>query len=122
MAPVQPSPVMVHHETKRRTRLGWWGRPYGRSGLGVRLYGPPGSLDGTRTPTLPSPARSDYIVETRQCHFCGGLVSSHFFKIFSSVGDGHGGAVVLVAGRVALASCVTPRGAGTNLNDSDAAA
>ena len=30
------------------------------------------------------------------------------------VGDGHGGAVVLVAGRVALASCVTPRGAGAN--------
>ena len=38
------------------------------------------------------------------------------------VGDGHGGAVVLVAGRVALASCVTPRGAGANLNASDAAA
>ena len=38
------------------------------------------------------------------------------------VGDGHGGAVVLVAGRVALASCVTPRGAGANLNESDAPA
>ena len=38
------------------------------------------------------------------------------------VGDGHGGAVVLVAGRVALASCVTPRGAGATLNASDAAA
>ena len=38
------------------------------------------------------------------------------------VGEGHGGAVVLVAGRVALASCVTPRGAGANLNASDAAA
>ena len=38
------------------------------------------------------------------------------------VREGHGGAVVLVAGRVALASCVTPRGAGANLNASDAAA
>ena len=24
---------------------------------------------------------------TRQCHFCGGLVSSHFFEIFSAVCD-----------------------------------
>ena len=36
--------------------------------------------------------------------------------------DGHGGAVVLVVGRVAFVSCATPSGAGTNLNDSDAAA
>ena len=40
------------------------------------------------------------------------------------VRDGHGGAVavVLAVGRVAFVSCATPRGAGTNLNDSDAAA
>ena len=38
------------------------------------------------------------------------------------VGDGHDGAVVFVAGRVALASCVTPRGAWASLNVSDAAA
>ena len=36
--------------------------------------------------------------------------------------DGHGGAVILAVGRVAFVSCATPRGAGTNLNDSDAAA
>ena len=36
--------------------------------------------------------------------------------------DGHGGAVVLAVGRVAFVSCATPRGAGTNLNGSDAAA
>ena len=38
--------------------------------------------------------------------------------------DGHGGAVILAVGHVAFAfvSCATPRGAGTNLNDSDAAA
>ena len=30
--------------------------------------------------------------------------------------------VVLVVGHVAFVSCVAPRGAGTNLNDSDAAA
>ena len=38
------------------------------------------------------------------------------------VSGGHGGAVVLVVGHVAFVSCVAPRGAGTNLNDSDAAA
>ena len=38
------------------------------------------------------------------------------------VGGGCGGAVVLVVGRVAFVSCVAPRGAGTNLNGSDAAA
>ena len=38
------------------------------------------------------------------------------------VRKGHGGAVVLVAGRVALASRVTPRGAEANSNASDAAA
>ena len=39
------------------------------------------------------------------------------------VGGEHGGAVVLlVVGHVAFVSCVAPRGAGTNLNDSDAAA
>ena len=38
------------------------------------------------------------------------------------VGGGHGGAVALVVGRVAFVSCVAPRGAGANLNDSDAAA
>ena len=40
------------------------------------------------------------------------------------VGGGHGGAVVLlVVGRVAFfVSCVAPRGAGANLNGSDAAA
>ena len=37
-------------------------------------------------------------------------------------GHGHGGTVVLVVGHVAFVSCVAPRGAGTNLNDSDAAA
>ena len=36
--------------------------------------------------------------------------------------DGHGGAVILAVGRVAFVSCATPRGAGTNLNDRDAAA
>ena len=35
---------------------------------------------------------------------------------------GMAGAVVLVVGHVAFVSCVAPRGAGTNLNDSDAAA
>ena len=35
---------------------------------------------------------------------------------------GHGGAVVLAVGRVAFVSCATRRGAGTTLNDSDAAA
>ena len=34
----------------------------------------------------------------------------------------HGGAVILAVGHVAFMSCATPRGAGTNLNDSDAAA
>ena len=38
------------------------------------------------------------------------------------VGGGYGGAVVLVVGRVAFVSCVAPRGAGTSLNGSDAAA
>ena len=38
------------------------------------------------------------------------------------VGGGHGGTVMLVVGHVAFVSCVAPRGAGTNLNDSDAAA
>jgi hypothetical protein len=39
------------------------------------------------------------------------------------VGGEHGGAVVLlVVGHVAFVSCVAPRGAGANLNDSDAAA
>ena len=38
------------------------------------------------------------------------------------VGGGHGGAVVLVVGHVAFVSCVAPRGAGANLNDSAAAA
>ena len=38
------------------------------------------------------------------------------------LGGGHGGAVVLVVGRVAFISCVAPRGAGIKLNDSDAAA
>ena len=38
------------------------------------------------------------------------------------LGGGHGGTVVLVVGHVAFVSCVAPRGAGTNLNDSDAAA
>ena len=39
------------------------------------------------------------------------------------VGGGHGGAVVLLVVRhVLFVSCVAPRGAGTNLNDSDAAA
>ena len=43
------------------------------------------------------------------------------------VGGGHGGAVqspvvLLVVGHVAFVSCVAPRGAGANLNDSDAAA
>ena len=36
--------------------------------------------------------------------------------------DEHGGAVILAVGHVAFVSCATPRGAGTNLNDSDAAA
>ena len=36
--------------------------------------------------------------------------------------DGHGGAVVLAVGRVAFVSCATPRGAGTSLNGSNAAA
>ena len=33
-----------------------------------------------------------------------------------------GGAVILAVGRVTFVSCATPRGTGTNLNDSDAAA
>ena len=37
------------------------------------------------------------------------------------VDEGHGGAVVLVAGRVAFVLWATPRDARTNLNDSDAA-
>ena len=36
--------------------------------------------------------------------------------------DEHGGAVILDVGHVAFVSCAKPRGAGTNLNDSDAAA
>ena len=36
--------------------------------------------------------------------------------------DGYGGGVILAVGRVAFVSCATLRGAGTNLNDSDAAA
>jgi len=39
-----------------------------------------------------------------------------------AVGMADGGAVVLVVGRVAFVSCIAPRGAGADVNDSDAAA
>ena len=73
-------------------------------------------------PVLPKLTTDDDATTTTRKIYSASHSTARVGPPAQRVGGGHGGAVVLVAGRVALASCVAPRGAGTNLNGSDAAA
>ena len=74
-------------------------------------------------PLLPKHTTDDDATTTTRKKYSASHATARVGPPAQRVGSsGHGGAVVLVVGRVAFVSCVAPRGAGTNLNDSDAAA
>ena len=73
-------------------------------------------------PVLPKRTTDDDATTTTRKKYSASHATARVGPPAQRVGGGHGGAVVLVVGRVAFVSCVAPRGAGTNLNDSDAAA
>ena len=73
-------------------------------------------------PVLPKRTTDDDATTTTRGKYSASHATVRVGPPAQRVGGGYGGDVVLVVGRVAFVSCVTPRGAGTNLNGSDAAA
>ena len=73
-------------------------------------------------PVLPKRTTDDDATTTTRKKYSASHATARVGPPAQQVGGGHGGAVVLVVGHVAFVSCVAPRGAGGNLNDSDAAA
>ena len=73
-------------------------------------------------PVLPKRTTDDDATTTTRKKYSASHATARVGLPAQRAGGGYGGAVVLVVGRVAFVSCVAPRGAGTNLNGSDAAA
>ena len=73
-------------------------------------------------PVLPKRTTDDDATTTTRKKYSASHATARVGPPAQRVGGGFGGDLVLVVGRVAFVSCVAPRGAGTNLNDSDAAA
>ena len=69
-------------------------------------------------PVLPKRTTDDDATTTTRKKYPASHATARVGPPAQRVGGGHGGAVVLVVGRVAFVSCVAPRGAGTNLNGS----
>ena len=74
-------------------------------------------------PVLPKRTTDDDATTTTRKKYSASHATARVGPPVQRVGGEHDGGVVLVVGRVAaFVSCVTPRGAGTNLKGSDAAA
>ena len=73
-------------------------------------------------PVLPKRTTDDDATTTTRKKYSASHATARVGPPAQRLGGGHGGTVVLVVGHVAFVSCVAPRGAGTNLNDSEAAA
>ena len=133
LAPTGPASGRIamgkgHHMSKpwrtqtrsKKPRRRFWGVTFGRvAGRRASFSGGCCISDNSRTPT--GLTNDDVTTTTRNAKHASYAPARPVPRV-RRVCDGHGGAVVLVVGRVAFVSCATPRGTGTNLNGSDAAA